>query len=58
MQSALQQTGTEKEQLASNLAQLMQALEEYKARAAQLEKIKSRFELLRDKLKKLTALGL
>jgi chemotaxis protein MotB len=58
VQSALQQTGTEKEQLASNLEQLKQALEEYKARAAQLERIKARFELLRDKLKKLTELGL
>ena len=54
----LQQTGTEKEQLASSLEQLKRALEEYKARAAKLERIKARFELLRDKLKKLTQLGL
>ena len=33
-------------------------MEEYKARAAQLERIKKRFELLRSKLKKLTDLGL
>ena len=54
----LQQTGTEKEQLASSLEQYKRALEEYKQRAAQLERIKARFELLRDKLKKLTELGL
>lgn len=34
------------------------ALEDYKQRAAMLEKIKARFEMLRDKLKKLTDLGL
>ena len=54
----LEQTGTEKEALTKNLQELQRALEEYKARAAQLERIKQRFELLRDKLKKLTELGL
>ncbi len=54
----LQQTGTEKEQLAASLEQLKTALEEYKQRAAQLERIKARFELLRNKLQKLTNLGL
>jgi chemotaxis protein MotB len=54
----LQQTGTEKEQMAANLEQLKQALDEYKQRAAQLERIKQRFEILRDKLKKLTEMGL
>jgi chemotaxis protein MotB len=54
----LQQTGTQKEQLARSLQELQRALEEYKARAAQLERIKQRFEVLRDKLKKLTELGL
>ena len=54
----LQQTGTEKEQLAANLEQLKTALEEYKQRAAALERIKARFELLRNKLQKLTNLGL
>jgi chemotaxis protein MotB len=54
----LQATGTEKEQLAQNLKQLKQALDEYKARAAVLERIKQRFELLRGKLQKLTDLGL
>ncbi len=54
----LEQSGTTNKALAQNLADLQRALEEYKARAAQLEKIKQRFELLRDKLKKLTELGL
>ena len=54
----LQQTGTQKEELAKSLQELQRALEEYKARAAQLERIKQRFEVLRDKLKKLTELGL
>jgi chemotaxis protein MotB len=54
----LQQTGTEKQQLAATLEQLRQALAEYKQRADQLERIKQRFEILRDKLKKLTTLGL
>jgi chemotaxis protein MotB len=54
----LEQTGTEKEALTKNLQELQRALEEYKARAAQLERIKQRFELLRKKLQKLTELGL
>jgi chemotaxis protein MotB len=54
----LQQTGTQKAQLAKSLQELQRALDEYKARAAQLERIKQRFEVLRDKLKKLTELGL
>ncbi len=54
----LEQTGTQNKQLSQNLQEMQRALEEYKARAAQLEKIKQRFELLRDKLKKLTELGL
>jgi chemotaxis protein MotB len=54
----LQQTGTEKEQLSKSVQDMQRALDEYKARAAQLERIKQRFELLRDKLKKLTELGL
>ncbi len=58
LSAELQATGTEKEKLAANLEQLRRALEEYKQRAAQLEAIKKRFELLRDKLKKLTEMGL
>jgi chemotaxis protein MotB len=54
----LKETGTEKDKLAANLDQLRQALEEYKQRAAQLERIKQRFEILQTKLKKLTDLGL
>ena len=44
--------------MSKSLQELQRALEEYKARAAQLERIKQRFEVLRDKLKKLTELGL
>ncbi len=58
LESKLQEEGTEKERLAADLDQMQRALEEYKRRAAQLERIKKRFELLRDKLQKLTNLGL
>ncbi len=58
LNTQLEQTGTENSKLAKNLEELTRALEEYKARAAQLERIRARFELLRDKLKKLTELGL
>lgn len=54
----LEQSGTQNKELAKNLEEMTRALEEYKARAAQLERIRNRFELLRDKLKKLTELGL
>lgn len=54
----LQQTGSQNEQLAKNVQEMQRALDEYKARAAQLERIKQRFELLQSKLKKLTELGL
>ncbi len=54
----LQQTGTQKEQLSKSVQDMQRALDEYKTRAAQLERIKQRFEALRDKLKKLTELGL
>ena len=58
LNKALEQTGTEKDRLAANVSDLNKALSEYKARAEQLERIKQRFELLRDRLKKLTNLGL
>jgi chemotaxis protein MotB len=58
LNSQLEQSGTENSKLSKNLEELTRALEEYKARAAQLERIRARFELLRDKLKKLTELGL
>lgn len=49
---------TEKERLSQNLEQLQAALDEYKARAAQLEKIQARFVELQKKLQKLVNLGL
>lgn len=54
----LVEEGTEKERLAANLGELERALAEYKRRAAQLERIKQRFEVLQGKLQKLTKLGL
>lgn len=54
----VEQLSTEKQRLASSLDETQRALEEYKARAAQLEAIKKRFEELRGKLQKLTNLGL
>jgi chemotaxis protein MotB len=54
----LQQTGSQNEALSKNVQDMQRALDEYKARAAQLERIKQRFELLQQKLKKLTELGL
>ncbi|MBN2192325.1 MAG: OmpA family protein [Polyangiaceae bacterium] len=54
----LEVEGTEKQKLASSLEQMRRALDEYKVRAAQLERIKKRFEELSSKLKKLTELGL
>ncbi len=54
----LQQEGTEKERLAADLDEMQRALNEYKQRAAQLERIRKRFEVLRTKLEKLTNLGL
>lgn len=58
LNAQLQQAGTEKQQLTASLDELRKALEEYKARAAQLETIKERFELLRNKLQKLVNQGL
>jgi len=54
----VEQLSTEKQRLSASLDETQRALEEYKARAAQLEQIKQRFEQLRDKLQKLTSLGL
>ena len=54
----LAEEGTEKDRLNASLAEMKQALEEYKRRAAQLERIRQRFEVLRGKLEKLTKLGL
>ncbi|MEI9941187.1 MAG: OmpA family protein [Pseudomonadota bacterium] len=54
----LEQTGSQNKSLAKSLEEVNRALSEYQERAAQLERIKQRFEVLRDKLKKLTDLGL
>jgi chemotaxis protein MotB len=54
----LEQSGSKNQELTKSVEELARALDEYKARAAQLERIRARFELLRDKLKKLTELGL
>lgn len=50
--------GVSMESLAQDLEQQKLANEEYKRRAGQLEQIKQRFDLLREKLKQLTDLGL
>lgn len=54
----LEAAGAEKQQLSASLDELRRAVDEYKKRAAVLEKIKKRFEALRAKLMKLTELGL
>jgi chemotaxis protein MotB len=54
----LLEEGTEKERLSADVDQLKRAVEEYQARAAQLERIRSRFDVLRGKLQKLTKMGL
>ena len=54
----LAEEGTEKERLSADVNELKEAVEEYKQRAAQLERIRGRFEILRGKLQKLTKLGL
>lgn len=54
----LAQTGSQNKELAKNVEELQRAVKEYQERAAQLERIKQRFELLRAKLQKLTDLGL
>jgi chemotaxis protein MotB len=58
LSAQLQQTGTEKDQLNASLRELQQALEEYKKRAEQLERVKARFDVLQQKLQKLVNLGL
>src|SRR5262245_50551532 len=54
----LAEEGTERERLSADVDQLKRAVEEYRARAAQLERIRNRFEVLRGKLQALTKLGL
>jgi chemotaxis protein MotB len=65
LEDELQAAGVDINKLSTNLDQTKstlfeqnKALAEYKARAAQLEKIKARFEALRKKLDELTKLGL
>lgn len=54
----LLERGVNLENLTQSLEQQERALSEYQVRAAQLEQIRQRFELLRQKLEKLTQLGL
>ncbi len=58
LNETLQATATKVSALSSTLEEREKALAEYKARAKQLEQIKSRFEMLRKKLDELTKLGL
>ena len=54
----LDQLNQELQAAGTEMQDVKRALEEYKARAAQLERIKERFERLRQKLQKLVNLGL
>jgi chemotaxis protein MotB len=54
----LLEEGTEKERLSADVDELKRAVSEYQQRAAQLERIRGRFEVLREKLQRLTKLGL
>jgi chemotaxis protein MotB len=54
----LQQKDAKVSELSASIEEQRRALEEYKARARQLEQIKARFELLKKKLDELTKLGL
>jgi chemotaxis protein MotB len=58
MKAQLKAAGVDISNLNANLEQQARALEDYKRRAEQLEAIKKRFELLRQKLQALTKLGL
>ena len=58
LNAQLEAAGAEKQQLSASLDELRRAVDEYKKRAAVLERIKKRFEALRAKLMKLTELGL
>ena len=58
LNAQLEAAGAEKQQLSASLDELRRAVDEYKQRAAVLEKIRKRFEALRAKLMKLTELGL
>lgn len=58
LRQKLRERGVNLDNLTQSLAQEKQAVEEYRRRAEQLEQIRKRFELLREKLQKLTSLGL
>ncbi|WP_245677861.1 OmpA/MotB family protein [Chondromyces crocatus] len=58
LKAQLKAAGVDISNLNANLEQQARALEDYRKRAEQLEAIKKRFELLRDKLQALTKLGL
>jgi chemotaxis protein MotB len=58
LKGQLVERGVNLDNLSASLEQQRKALEEYARRAEQLEQIRKRFELLRDKLQKLTQLGL
>lgn len=58
LKAKLKAAGVDISNLNANLEQQARALEDYRRRAEQLEAIKKRFELLREKLQALTKLGL
>jgi chemotaxis protein MotB len=58
LKEQLRAAGVDISNLNANLEQQARALEDYKKRAEQLEQIRKRFELLRDKLQELTRFGL
>lgn len=58
LRDKLKQAGADVDSLNASLAEQRKALEEYKRRAEQLDVIRKRFELLKQKLDSLTKLGL
>jgi len=58
LRDKLKQAGADVDSLNASLAEQRKALEEYKRRAEQLEQIRKRFELLKQKLEALTKIGL
>ena len=58
LKERLRERGVNLDNLNASLEQQSKALEEYRLRAEQLDQIRKRFDLLREKLKKLTDLGL
>ncbi len=58
LKKKLRERGLNVENLTANLQQQKIAMKEYQSRLAQLDEIRKRFQRLRDKLEKLTKLGL